>query len=541
MTPTTFGHNRCVRARNFSCDLKVDSTMKHLQTYKRYLLQGLLAATLALPAVGWGHGAVDIPIARQVNCKLAGGEWQSPDGSSIPDRGCREAAAIFSTPAERAYPAQQWNEVAMLVPDYNNDNAVMAAIPNGKLCAAGDPKKASLDVVTPYWHKTALTASDSMTVRIIGTAPHVPSFAKIYLSKASYDGTRPLGWDDLDLIHSERFTTARTDWQTQPTISGASGFFEVKAPLPPGRTGDAVVYVRWQREDPAGEGFYNCSDITFKDTGIPEPELFDKGSFIPAEIQPKAGDTVRFRVLSGSGDAHEIVDVKQAITAQNTHPNVWGKQIFDKVPPSNVVIGEEPMSRAKQHGITFNESDWRANSVFVRNRNDSPAMSISSGGEPEPVNPNPPIVVIEGPTTVKSGEQFTLDGSKTQGQNGNGSLRYQWIAAFAQIDGRQPIHQFTAPTVTTPTAIWARLAVDDSSNHTVAQKTHNITVTPATGGGDDFPAYSPGTSYKPGDKVSHKGKNYQCRDFPNSGWCGQSPTHYEPGVGSDWRDAWNPL
>ena len=83
--------------------------MKHLQTYKRYLLQGLLAATLALPAVGWGHGAVDIPIARQVNCKLAGGEWQSPDGSSIPDRGCREAAAIFSTPAERAYPAQQCN------------------------------------------------------------------------------------------------------------------------------------------------------------------------------------------------------------------------------------------------------------------------------------------------------------------------------------------------------------------------------------------------------------------------------------------------
>ncbi|MGL4826899.1 MAG: immunoglobulin-like domain-containing protein [Vibrionaceae bacterium] len=58
------------------------------------------------------------------------------------------------------------------------------------------------------------------------------------------------------------------------------------------------------------------------------------------------------------------------------------------------------------------------------------------------------------------------------------------------------------------------------------------------GGGGDYPAYAPGTSYQAGDRVSNAGGNYECKPFPYSGWCGESPSHYAPGTGSSWADAW---
>ena len=50
-------------------------------------------------------------------------------------------------------------------------------------------------------------------------------------------------------------------------------------------------------------------------------------------------------------------------------------------------------------------------------------------------------------------------------------------------------------------------------------------------------------SYKAGTRVlqSKDGKVYTCKPFPYSGWCSQwaaTATHYEPGVGSAWQDAW---
>ncbi len=50
-------------------------------------------------------------------------------------------------------------------------------------------------------------------------------------------------------------------------------------------------------------------------------------------------------------------------------------------------------------------------------------------------------------------------------------------------------------------------------------------------------------SYTAGTKVQQPkdGKLYQCKLFPYNGYCVQwssSATHYEPGIGSHWQDAW---
>lgn len=54
----------------------------------------------------------------------------------------------------------------------------------------------------------------------------------------------------------------------------------------------------------------------------------------------------------------------------------------------------------------------------------------------------------------------------------------------------------------------------------------------------DYPEYQTGTPYQAGDVVRRKGRLYQCRPWPNSGWCGQGELHYAPGTGMNWQDAW---
>lgn len=45
--------------------------------------------------------------------------------------------------------------------------------------------------------------------------------------------------------------------------------------------------------------------------------------------------------------------------------------------------------------------------------------------------------------------------------------------------------------------------------------------------------------YKAGTKVlGRDGKVYQCKPFPNSGWCTINAPQYTPATGSNWQDAW---
>lgn len=63
------------------------------------------------------------------------------------------------------------------------------------------------------------------------------------------------------------------------------------------------------------------------------------------------------------------------------------------------------------------------------------------------------------------------------------------------------------------------------------------------GGGTVDYVYPTGiSSYKAGTIVrGSDGQRYQCKPYPYSGWCSQSPTHYAPGSGSHWQDAWTRL
>ncbi|USH05657.1 trypsin-like serine protease [Grimontia kaedaensis] len=61
-------------------------------------------------------------------------------------------------------------------------------------------------------------------------------------------------------------------------------------------------------------------------------------------------------------------------------------------------------------------------------------------------------------------------------------------------------------------------------------------VTPEPPIGSD--SYVAGTSYSAGEFVSNGGSTYECKPWPYNLWCGATPSAYEPGVGTNWQDAW---
>ncbi len=206
-----------------------------------------IAGTLAgeVPA----HGSAQSPVSRSLKCYQDGGFNWPADGSGIPNAACRLA---FQVGGNNAYPFFQWMEVSANIADYRNPAALRAAIPDGKLCSAGDLRKRGLDAVSPAWHRSVVRpVNHAFHLRFRTTVDHVPSYYEFYLSKPGRAGN-VLAWDDLELIHSVE--NAKAD----------GNIYDFVIPLPPGRSGDAVLYTRWQRIDPVGEGFYACSDITIE-------------------------------------------------------------------------------------------------------------------------------------------------------------------------------------------------------------------------------------------------------------------------------------
>ncbi|MGL4602144.1 MAG: immunoglobulin-like domain-containing protein [Plesiomonas sp.] len=83
------------------------------------------------------------------------------------------------------------------------------------------------------------------------------------------------------------------------------------------------------------------------------------------------------------------------------------------------------------------------------------------------------------------------------------------------------------------------VVIQGTKNGQLSTERIAVELTSSNGGGSgDYPAYEPGKNYQGGDKVTNNGHIYECKPFPYSGWCGGSSSHYAPGQGSHWKDAW---
>lgn len=246
-----------------------------------------LTALAAAPAAA--HGTMGDPVSRVSQCYAEGPE--SPKSAA-----CKAVVAAGGTQA-----LYDWNGIR--IGDANGQH--QALIPDGKLCSANSDEFKGLDLAREDWPATGVS-SGSYTFKYRVTAPHKGTF-KVYVTKAGYDPSQPLAWDDLDLQNP---VASATD----PAASG--GFYTFSGTLPQ-RSGKQLLYAIWQRSD-SPEAFYSCSDITYggSDSGTSD-DSGDSGSgtttgssptaaaptaSAPSEEQIKAGTDKSTVEHSGHGD-----------------------------------------------------------------------------------------------------------------------------------------------------------------------------------------------------------------------------------------------
>ncbi|MDF2155844.1 lytic polysaccharide monooxygenase [Vibrio sp. CAU 1672] len=347
------------------------------------------------------HGWVEFPSARQNTCYLDGGFWTN----EIPNQACQAAYDQSG-----AYPFVQRSEIAANVANYQDMAHVQAIVRDGELCSAGDTAKKGLNIPSPYWQRTNVTPDGNNQIELVffAKAPHNPSYWEFYLSKPSYDQALPLTWDDLELIDTAGniFVDAEKRYRIQVTF-------------PAERSGDAILYTRWQRIDAAGEGFYNCSDITLRGTGITPPtdpvepgepgnNLTALGYFIAQGFGPvEPGDTVRFRTFDVNGS--EIADLSLPITTANT--STWAAEIADQFNSRQTGEWYIGIWHQDMNHYMFDSNNIYANQLLAPNASFSYALSLLKGETSPPVKPDnwwdKDAIYNQGDVVIHNGQEWT--------------------------------------------------------------------------------------------------------------------------------------
>jgi hypothetical protein len=155
---------------------------------------------------------------------------------------------------------------------------------------------------------------------------------------------------------------------------------------------------------------------------------------------------------------------------------------------------------------------------------------------PEPPGTSPPVAVITANQAEISGPgTMTVSGQQSSDPNGL-NLDYQWVVISGNASISEPMiveTQVTFPDISQDQIVTLGLTV--SNGELENQATLAINHKTDSGGDFDF-VYPEGRGqYQPGTVVlGSDGNRYECRPFPNSGWCNiESDLYYAPGTGLD--------
>ena len=209
------------------------------------LLSTVFAVVLsARPAEA--HGALMIPGSRTYLCWRDG---LTPQGNIVPlNPACQAAVAISGDNS-------LYNWFGVL--NSNSDGRRRGYIPDGKICSGNNPAFSGYDLARTDWPVTHLTAGATIEFRYNKWAAH-PGWFNLYITKDSWDPTRPLTWDDLE---EEPFFSIQDPPSVGPAGQADSYYFWT-ARLPANKSGRHIIFSHWVRSD-SPEDFFGCSDVVF--------------------------------------------------------------------------------------------------------------------------------------------------------------------------------------------------------------------------------------------------------------------------------------
>jgi predicted carbohydrate-binding protein with CBM5 and CBM33 domain len=244
-----------------------------LVAVKIYRLAALgAAAALLWPAMpASAHGSPTTPISRTAACAKGG-----------------EDTATAACKAAKAANGGSFGSFDNLrIADVGGRDRQV--VPDGKLCSGGLDAFRGLDTPRDDYPATKVTAGKTLEVRYRATIPHAGQF-RIFLTKAGYDPSKRLTWDDLG---SKPLATV-----TDPPLD--DGAYSMKVRLPQGRTGRQILYVVWETSS-TPDTYYSCSDLVFPAAAVAAPTKPSPSPSATKKTKPAA--TVKAAPVARSPEA----------------------------------------------------------------------------------------------------------------------------------------------------------------------------------------------------------------------------------------------
>jgi N-acetylglucosamine-binding protein A len=413
--------------------------------------------------------------------------------------------------------------------------------PDGRIASAGLAQFSAMDEQTSSrWIKRDITAG-TRNFTWTHTANHVTRNYRYYLTKQGWNPNAPLTRAAFD---TTPFCVIDGGMRQPPTV-------EVQQCTVPQRSGYHVILSVWEIGD-TSNSFYSVADVMFQGgtTTPPDPVVtFDvKGSINPSiDLQP--GDKAMTRVFNAAGEQPALQTRIVIGSAADGQRNNWPFLLATKI------NAERPELRAGQRGSDGKIAPANGqNDVFARSDSGIQRVEIQIDKAAPPTGADLLVGALAGSYPIVGG-QVSIDVSVTA----VGELD---VTAFVYDAAGQSKGSASATLNNAGTQLRIVLAKPAAGRHqlvvkgvvkgsgTVIQKTFELTL---TGGDPTNPAPPPGgaqyvfpnglASYKAGTLVLQPKTNriYECKPWPYSGYCPQwtaGSTQFEPGVGSNWRDAW---
>jgi N-acetylglucosamine-binding protein A len=414
--------------------------------------------------------------------------------------------------------------------------------PDGRIASAGLSQFSAMDEQTSSrWLKRDITAG-TRNFTWTHTANHVTRNYRYYLTKAGWNPNAPLTRASFD---TQPFCVIDGGMRQPPSTS-------VQQCNVPQRTGYQVILSVWEIGD-TSNSFYSIADVMFQGGGNPPPDpvaTFDiKGSINPSiDLQP--GDKVMTRVFNAAGEQAALQTRLSIGSAADGQRNNWPFLLATRI------NAERPELRAGQRSGNGTIAPANGqNDIFARSDSGIQRVEIQIEKAPAPVNADLLVGALGTSYPIVNG-QVSID----VGVTAVGEID---VTAFVYDAAGQSKGSASASLNNTGAQLRVALAGPAPGRHqlvvkgvvkgsgTVIQKTFDFTL---VGGDPTNPNGPPPTgtqyvfpnglaSYKAGTLVLQPKTNriYECKPWPYAGYCAQwnaGATQFEPGVGSNWRDAW---
>ncbi|MFK0089242.1 N-acetylglucosamine-binding protein GbpA [Pseudomonas sp. NPDC090755] len=482
-----------------------------------------LAISFCMAALGASqasaHGYIESPKSRSFMCSGGGGSLNKACGSVA-----YEPQSVEYTPG-----------VAHHYPNgnYCAGDFTQCGPGDGTIAAGGISNFALLNEQSANrWQKNTIRPGmNDFTWHY--TAGHASAYYQFYITKKDWNPNQPLTRDSFELkpLLNEDAGGVRPP-------SGSTTTHQVN--IPSDRSGYHIVLGTWRVGDTAAT-FYQAVDVNIENDGAPASEWTTIGAVHPEQL--RIGDKVMTRVFTDTGEQSSRQTLLSIDSAEQAQANTWPFQLAEKVNKTNAgyMMGQ----------LNANDEvvpNYGTNNIFTKNGSDVVRVEIqkeqpSLPGDLTLSGLQDSYILEDGAADlhfnaiVQGSGKYTIDATVFNGkgesityqagQAGNNSQHFS-IALRNASQGEHDV-----------------VVVAKPENGELLQITHRfILKAEEQGGGGEYDFVFPDglNSYTAGTQVLAKdGNTYECKPFPYSGYCIQwnaGSNQFEPGVGSNWQDAW---